>query len=120
MTIPTILLIDDEAVIRLSTAAMLEDAGYGVLEAADGSEALALLSSHPEISVVLTDVQMPGAIDGLDLVEIVQQDYPAIKSIVASGRSGLREARQSGAGGFLAKPYTAAAMHEALKKVLAA
>jgi CheY-like chemotaxis protein len=116
----TILLIEDEPIIRLSTAAMLEDAGYDVLEAGDASEAMVVLSGHPEIRLVLTDVQMPGVIDGLGLVEIINHDYPAIRSIVTSGRSGPQEARQRGARSFLMKPYTAAAMEAALKEALAA
>src|ERR1700761_7159707 len=74
----TILLIEDEALIRLGTAAMLEDAGYCVLEAGDADEALSLLASHSEIDVVVTDVQMPGTIDGLVLVEIITREFPGI------------------------------------------
>jgi two-component system, response regulator PdtaR len=110
----TILLTEDEPVIRLGTSAMLEDAGYRVLEAGDASEALVLLSQHPEISLVLTDVQMPGAIDGLALVCIIQADYPKIRSIVTSGRSGSPEARQCGAAKFLPKPYTARTIQAAV------
>src|SRR5580698_8037145 len=108
-SLPTILLIEDEAIIRLGTTAMLEDAGYEVMEAGDASEALAILSSHPEIDVVLTDVQMPGVIDGLNLVEIINQDYPAIRCIVTSGKASLGEAKQCGARSYLPKPYSATA-----------
>jgi two-component system, response regulator PdtaR len=119
-SLPTILLIEDEAVIRLNSAAMLADAGYDVLEAGDASEALALLSGHPEITLVLTDVQMPGVIDGLMLVEIINQDYPAIRSVVTSGKASWRDARQCGAQSYLPKPYSAEAMEAALKQALAA
>ena len=119
-SLPTILLIEDEAVIRLGTIAMLEDGGYEVLEAGDASEALAILSGHPEIDVVLTDVEMPGVIDGLSLVEIINQDYPSIRCIVTSGKASLDDARQYGAKFYLPKPYSAATMEAALKDALAA
>ena len=119
-SLPTVLLIEDEAVIRMRTAAMLEDAGYEVLEASDASEALALLSGHSEIKLVLTDVQMPGVIDGLALVEIIKADYPAVRSIVTSGLASLRQAKQCGAITYLPKPYNAKAMEAALKEAMAA
>ena len=116
----TVLLIEDEPLIRLGTSAMLEDAGYQVLEACDASEALIMLSLHPEICVVLTDVQMPGSMNGLELVGIIHIAYPAIKSIVTSGRSGAPEARRCGASAFLSKPYTALTIESAINEALAA
>ena len=68
----------------------------------------------------MTDVQMPGTIDGLVLVEIIKRDFPAIRSIVTSGRSNLSDARKSGAGEFLSKPYSAASIGAAVRKAMAA
>ncbi len=114
----TILLIEDEPLIRMATAAMLEDGGNSVLEADDAESALCMLEAHAEIDVVITDVQMPGKIDGLALVEVVRRDYPHVRSLVTSGRSCLQDAKKCGATGFLAKPYTALAIHSALQTVL--
>jgi CheY-like chemotaxis protein len=61
-----VLVVDDEPLIRMNAAAMLEDAGFGVLEAADADDALAVLDNHPEIGVLFTDINMPGSMDGLD------------------------------------------------------
>ncbi len=97
---------------------MLEDAGYQVVEACDAREALEMLAAHPEISIVITDVQMPGSMDGLALVDIINVEYPAITTIVTSGRSGLPEARQCGAS-FLPKPYSANSIQAAIKAALA-
>ena len=119
-SLATILLIEDEPIIRLGTSAMLEDAGYQVLEACDASEALVILAHHPEISVVLTDVQMPGRMDGLALVSVISANYPAVKSIVTSARSDLSEARKCGASSFLSKPYTAYTIQAAVRGALAA
>ena len=111
---PTILLIEDEPLIRMGTSAMLEDGGYRVLEAGDADEAQAVLAEHPEISVVVTDVQMPGTTDGLALTSILKRDYSHIRVLVTSGRTGLQEAREHGAADYLSKPYTADAIQRAL------
>jgi CheY-like chemotaxis protein len=76
----TVLLVEDEGIIRMALAAILEDAGYEVLDAVDAEEALITLSGHPEVDVVVTDVQMPGKFDGLKLVELISQDYPLIRT----------------------------------------
>jgi DNA-binding NtrC family response regulator len=116
----TILLIEDEGLIRMATAAMLEDAGYHVREAMNADEALVALDADSQIDIVITDVQMPGKIDGLELVEIISSKYPHIQSLVTSGRASLNEARDCGAKKFITKPYTADAIQSAVQAVLAA
>ena len=116
--ITTILLVEDEALIRMATAAMLEDEGYRVLEGTDAINALAVLDADSRIDIVITDVQMPGNIDGLELVEIIGREYPHILTLITSGRASFNEARQSGAKNFLTKPYTASAMQLAVRAVL--
>jgi len=116
----TILVVEDEALIRMSTVATLEDAGFWVLEAQNAIEALEILSRHSEISIMMTDVRMPGALDGLALVARVQIDHPDIRSIVVSGDSTAMEASKAGAIGFLPKPYMAdtmvKAVHDTVKR----
>lgn len=103
----TVLIVEDEALIRMSTVALLEDAGLCVLEAANSTEALHILGQHAEISVLVTDVRMPGTMDGLALVSRVQRDHPIIRSIVVSGNATASEAYKAGAARFIAKPYLA-------------
>ena len=110
----TILLVEDEIIIRMSSAAILEDAGFGVLEASNADTALAALAAHPEIDVVVTDVQMPGSMDGLQLVEMIAQNYPHVYTLVTSGRTNRDQACRSGATKYLSKPYTAAAIQSAV------
>ncbi|HEY4276006.1 MAG TPA: response regulator [Rhizomicrobium sp.] len=112
--VATILLVEDEPLIRMATAAILEDEGYRVLEGRDADEALAILRANPEISIVVTDVQMPGKIDGLDLVRIIGQEYPRIQTLITSGRASLGDARQCGADKYLPKPYSASAIQSAV------
>ena len=110
----TILVVEDEALIRMSTVATLEDAGYCVLEAQNSPEALVILSQHAEISILLTDVRMSGAMDGLALVAQVRLDHPAIRAIVVSGTTSATEAIDAGALGFLTKPYMAHTLVQAV------
>jgi DNA-binding NtrC family response regulator len=101
----TVLVVEDEAIIRMSTVAALEDAGYWVFEAQNSNQALEQLAQHTEISVLLTDVRMPGRMNGLALVSQVQRDYPAIRAIVMSAHTTAEEASDAGALGFVLKPY---------------
>jgi two-component system, response regulator PdtaR len=110
----TILVVEDEVLIRMSTVATLEDAGFWVLEAQNGAEALEILSRHSEVSILMTDVRMPGLLDGLALVARVRIDHPAIRSIVVSGHTTAMEASDAGAMGFLPKPYMAHTMVQAV------
>jgi len=110
----TILVVEDEVLIRMSTVATLEDAGFWVLEAQNGAEALEVLSRHSEVSIMMTDVRMPGLLDGLALVARVRIDHPAIRSIVVSGHTTAMEASDAGAMGFLPKPYMAHTMVQAV------
>lgn len=101
----TILVVEDEPLIRMSAVAALQDAGYWVLEAQNSAEALNILSQHSEISILVTDVRMPGHMDGLALVTWVQLNNPGIRSIVVSANATAAEAGKAGAFGFVAKPY---------------
>ena len=109
----TILVVEDELFIRMSAVATLQDAGFCVLEARNSREALAILARHAETSVLMTDVRMPGAMDGLALVARVLIDHPAIRSIVVSGNASAEQARSAGAFGFVAKPYLAKSIVQA-------
>ena len=110
----TILVVEDEVLIRMSTVATLEDAGFWVLEAQNAAEALEVLSRHSEVSIMMTDVRMPGLLDGLALVAQVRIDHPTLRSIVVSGHTTAMAASVAGAMGFLPKPYMAPTMVQAV------
>lgn len=81
----TILVVDDEALVRLSLADLFQDEGWFVYEAEDAVGALAILEAHQGMRVVLTDVRMPGDMDGLKLAHHVRDRYPPTMVVVASG-----------------------------------
>jgi DNA-binding NtrC family response regulator len=111
----TILVVEDEVFIRMSAVAILEDAGFLVLEAKDSAEALGVLACHGEVSILMTDVRMPGHMDGLALIAQVQVDHPAIHSIVVSGNTSAEQAINAGASGFVAKPYLSKTIVQAVR-----
>lgn len=113
----TVLVVEDEPLIRMAAIATFEDAGFHVLSAKDSAQALGILASHSEINILVTDVCMPGIVDGLGLVALVRRDHPTIQSIVVSGNTTLAEARQAGAAGFVSKPYLAHAMVQAIRDI---
>lgn len=110
----TILIVEDEVLIRMSSAATLEDAGFRVLEAGSSAEAMRLISATAHIDVLMTDVRMPGVMDGLGLVALVHRDHPDIRAIVVSGHTSAEEACDAGAIGFLPKPYMAHSLVRAI------
>jgi CheY-like chemotaxis protein len=81
-----ILVVDDDQLIRMSAVDMLEAAGFGTFEASNADEAIRILEARPEISLVFTDIQMPGSMDGLKLVAAIRKRWPPVRLIVTSGR----------------------------------
>jgi CheY-like chemotaxis protein len=76
--------VEDEVLIRLHLAEELREAGYTVIEAADGHEAIAVLSSVNDIGLVLTDIRMPGSVDGTALARWLRTEFPRIKIVLIS------------------------------------
>lgn len=84
--LPVILIVEDEALVRLWAVGMLEDAGFSLIEAVSGDQALELLEADSGVQLLFTDVTMPGAIDGLALARQVRDRWPHIGIMVASAR----------------------------------
>jgi PAS domain S-box-containing protein len=117
----TVLLVEDEALMRKLTRQTLEEQGYCVLEAADGKSALDLLASNPtRVDLALTDVVMPG-MSGPELILRLTESRPSMKIVYMSGYSGEliadHDALQSGIT-FLNKPFTRAALLKTIHSAL--
>jgi DNA-binding NtrC family response regulator len=80
-----VLVVEDEMMLRMKVVDMVEDAGYVPVEAVDADEAMTILQSRSDIALMLTDVQMPGSMNGLQLAYAVHERWPPIKIILASG-----------------------------------
>jgi two-component system, cell cycle sensor histidine kinase and response regulator CckA len=113
----TILVAEDEASVRLVVVNLLEHCGYTVLHAATGAEALGLWKSHKrDVRLILTDVIMPGGINGRDLAARVRQDAPDVPIIYVSGYTADLggEALVEGLN-FLQKPYAPARLAQLVR-----
>jgi two-component sensor histidine kinase/FixJ family two-component response regulator len=101
---PNVLVVEDEMVLRMRAVDIVEDAGYNSIEAVNADEALAILESRSDISVLFTDIQMPGTLDGLKLAHAVHKRWPAIKIILVSGQVNLSDAEKPTDSRFFGKP----------------
>jgi CheY-like chemotaxis protein len=115
---PTVLIVESEALVRMSAVHMVEDAGYSALEARDAEEAIRLLESRADIAVVFTGISMSGSMDGMKLAHAIRGRWPPIHLIVASGRD-MRD-KLPADGRFIRKPYCAQHVAAALKELLGA
>ncbi|WP_354191813.1 response regulator [Bosea sp. OAE506] len=73
--------------IRMDAVSMIEDAGFEVIEAGNADEAVVFLKARPDISIVLTDIDMHGSMDGLKMAHAIRHRCPPVVIIIASGRS---------------------------------
>jgi CheY-like chemotaxis protein len=102
-----VLVVEDDRLARVHAVDLIEEAGFRVVEARGAEEAIAILESRQDISVVFTDIVMPGAMDGLQLARYIRGNWPPIKIIATSGGFVIRDDELPEGGVFLPKPYTA-------------
>src|SRR5580692_11498477 len=81
-----VVVVDDDVFERMGASGMFLDAGYRVLEAGDADEALRIFETNADISVLFTDVSMPGSMSGSDLAHHVAERWPGVGIIITSGR----------------------------------
>ena len=97
---------------------VLEDAGLVALQAGDAEDAVALLETRPDIAVLFTDINMPGPMNGLELVDVVRKRWPSIKILVASGDVRPRLSDLPLDSLFLGKPYRGEAVIAGLRSLM--
>src|ERR1700693_2273388 len=85
---PVVLIVEDEFLLRMDAVEMIADPGFEAVEAANADQAIGILESRRDITVVFTDIQMPGSMDGLKLARAVRGRWPPIKIIATSGHVG--------------------------------
>jgi DNA-binding NtrC family response regulator len=103
---PTVLVVEDDVLERGPLAEYLRDAGFKVIEAANGREAVEVLSSEMAVSVVFSDIRMPGEMDGIALARWVDQRMPELPVLLTSGDRDIRARGVfPGRGHYIGKPY---------------
>lgn len=115
---PRVLVVEDELLIRLMVSDHLRDSGFSVIEALNGEEAIEILVSGALIDLVFTDVRMPGAADGLDVLNFVRRTRPDLPVLVTSGHLDPRLAKAGGAVQFVPKPCKLDTLVDALHAAL--
>jgi len=113
---PAVLVVEDDPLVRLDIAIAMSDAGFAVLEADCADAALEMLETRSRISVVFTDIDMPGTIDGLELAHIVAQRWPHIPVLVTSGQ---KKPDSDEPKAFFPKPYSPAAVISTVRTLAA-
>lgn len=104
--IATVLIVEDDTLVRMHGTDILEDAGYDVLEAANAQEALMILTERQDVHVLFSDVDMPGRMDGLDLARLVYERWPHIHLLLTSGHHSVQSADLPDRGKFVRKPWS--------------
>ena len=113
---PVILVVEDEVLIRMATADFLRDEGYDVLEGANGEEALIVIGTDQPIHLLLSDIRMPGAIDGVRLAALARILRPRLPIVLMSSHPA--QGADEHADYFLAKPFPESRLLGLVKKLI--
>lgn len=112
-----VLVVEDEAFVRMIAAETIADAGYVAIEAANADEALSLLEERQDIDIIFSDIKMPGSIDGLGLAAAAGHRWPNKPIILTSGHLRRGDAELPASATFLQKPYPAALLLTELSRL---
>ena len=110
-----ILIVEDEFLISEYLSKVLKDSGYEVIATANADEAISVLETLDDIRVMITDINMPGSMDGLKLAAAVRGRWPPIKIIIATGKGRPRAEQMPEQSQFLSKPYSSQRVLAALQ-----
>ncbi|MGA7324210.1 MAG: response regulator [Rhodomicrobium sp.] len=116
---PIVLIVEDEPLLRMDGADIVADAGFEVLTAANADQAILILQCRDNIEVVFTDIDMPGAMDGLKLARVIRHRWPPVKFLFTSGYVMTPEQSIPTGGLFLSKPYEPSRIAQALRELTA-
>ncbi len=115
-----VLVVEDEMVLRMKAVDIVEDAGFTAVEASNADQALSILESRSDISLLFTDIQMPGSMDGLKLAHAVHLRWPTIKIILVSGQVRVSDADKPADSRFFGKPLEVKQMIAELQDMVGA
>ena len=116
---PYALVVDDDGLLRMDVCEILEQAGFRTLEAEDGDAAILVLErQHLDVTLMFSDVEMPGSRNGFALAREVAVKYPAISLVVASGRIRPGPGELPEGARFIGKPFSAETVHGHLREIL--
>lgn len=99
-----VLVVEDELMLRMRAVDIVEDAGFCSIEAINADEAIQVLESRDDVSMLFTDIQMPGSMDGLKLAHVVHARWPHIRIMLVSGQIAVTDQDKPEDSKFFAKP----------------
>ncbi len=112
-----VLVVEDEPLIRLGLASLMEEAGFDALEASSADEAIRIIERDPSLSVIITDVDMPGSMDGIRLAHFVRNRWPPIQFVVISGKVDVVPGELPAGARFFTKPAQENALIAAVREL---
>ena len=116
---PCALVVDDDDILRMDVCEMLGHLGFRTLEVSDGDEAvLELERHHLDVTLLFSDVEMPGSRDGFALAREVAVKWPSISIVVASGRQKPGDRDMPVGSRFIGKPFSAETLHGHLREIM--
>lgn len=118
VSVPIVLVVEDEMVLRMRAVDIVEDAGFVPLEAVSADEAIKILESRDDISLLFTDIQMPGSMDGLKLAHAAHTRWPHIKIILVSGQIAVTDDDKPEDSRFFPKPLEVQQMVSELQEMI--
>lgn len=104
-SIPTVLIVEDEPLLRMLAVDIVEEAGLAAIEANDADEAIEILEQRADIGIVFTDVNMPGSMSGTELATRIRDRWPPIQLVVTSGKRHVGPEQLPAGAVFVSKPY---------------
>jgi two-component system, response regulator PdtaR len=110
-----ILIVEDEVFTSAYLEFVLQNAGYDPVAAANADEAYAILDRRDDVDLVITDINLPGGMNGLQLAALVRQRWPAINIVIATGYDAPQSDELPAGSVFVPKPYTGPTMIEAVR-----
>jgi CheY-like chemotaxis protein len=113
-----VLVVEDEFLIRMSAAEMIEAAGFEVIEASSADAAIEILQIRADIAIVFTDIQMPGSMDGLKLAAAVRDRWPPVRIVATSGQLKVQADDLPEGSIFLSKPYSSGQITQAFRSLM--
>ena len=115
-----VLVVEDEMVLRMRAVDIVEDAGFTAVQAVNADQALSILETRSDISMLFSDIQMPGSMDGLKLAHAVHDRWPSIKIILVSGLVKVSETDKPADSRFFGKPLDVKQMIAELQEMIGA
>ena len=113
---PVVLIVEDEAIIRMETVQVVKDAGYAVLDAPNTDKAMIVLESRRDIRAVFTEIRVPGQRNGMELGRTIAERWPLIRLLMTSGTPKADDFPADWQ--YIQKPYDGAQITTALRALV--